>query len=51
MQPASSATRLDYLQGIQPIAEALLKTLAGKARAGLLDEAKALEMLQQAVLL
>ena len=51
MQPASSTTRLDHLQGIQPIAEALLKTLAGKARAGLLDEAKALEMLQQAVLL
>lgn len=52
MQPApASTTRLDHLQGIQPIAEALLKTLAGKARAGLLDEAKALEMLQQAVLL
>ncbi|KQR78511.1 hypothetical protein ASG35_08760 [Burkholderia sp. Leaf177] len=51
VQPVSSTTRIDHLQGIQPIAEALLKTLAGKARAGLLDEAKALEMLQQAVLL
>ena len=53
-QPAPttlSTTRLDHLQGIQPIAEALLKTLASKARAGLLDEARALEMLQQAVLL
>jgi hypothetical protein len=45
------ATGLDNLQGIQPIAEALLKTLAGKARIGRLDETKALELLQQAVLL
>ncbi|WP_250480998.1 hypothetical protein [Caballeronia sp. GAOx1] len=44
-------TRLDGLDGIAPIAEALLKTLAGKARTGRLDEMKALELLQQAVLL
>ncbi|MDR5785430.1 hypothetical protein P9281_02540 [Caballeronia sp. LP003] len=44
-------TRLDGLDGIAPIAEALLKTLAGKARTGRLDELKALELLQQAVLL
>lgn len=46
-----SETNLDGLQGIAPIAEALLKTLAGKARTGRLDEFKALELLQQAVLL
>ncbi|MGF6605771.1 hypothetical protein OKW45_000671 [Paraburkholderia sp. WSM4175] len=49
-QPAS-ATSLDNLHGIAPIAEALIKTLAGKARTGRLDELKALELLQQAVLL
>ncbi len=47
--PLVLATSLDNLQGIQPIAEALLKTLAGKARTGRLDETKALELLQQAV--
>jgi hypothetical protein len=47
----TSATSLDNLQGIEPIAEALIKTLAGKARTGRLDEMKALELLQQAVLL
>jgi hypothetical protein len=45
------ATSLDDLQGIEPIAEALIKTLAGKARTGRLDEMKALELLRQAVLL
>jgi hypothetical protein len=45
------ATSLDHLQGIEPIAEALIKTLAGKARTGRLDEVKALELLRQAVLL
>jgi hypothetical protein len=47
----TSATNLDDLLGIEPIAEALLKTLAGKARTGRLDEMKALELLQQAVLI
>jgi hypothetical protein len=47
----ASATSLDHLQGIEPIAEALIKTLAGKARTGHLDEVKALELLRQAVLL
>jgi hypothetical protein len=47
----TSATNLDDLQGIEPIAEALIKTLAGKARTGHLDEFKALELLRQAVLL
>ncbi|TCG01109.1 hypothetical protein BZM26_09135 [Paraburkholderia strydomiana] len=41
-----SVTSLDHLHGIAPIAEALLKTLAGKARTGRLDELKALELLQ-----
>ncbi|SAL06766.1 hypothetical protein AWB78_08235 [Caballeronia calidae] len=41
-------TTLDNLDGIAPIAEALIKTLAGKARMGRLDELKALELLQQA---
>nr|WP_082664907.1 hypothetical protein [Burkholderia ambifaria] len=49
--PFSSVTSLDNLDGIAPIAEALIKTLAGKARTGRLDELKALELLQQAVLL
>ena len=49
--PLPSLTSLDNLHGIEPIAEALLKTLAGKARTGRLDELKALELLQQAVLL
>ncbi|MFM0140561.1 hypothetical protein PQQ62_31640 [Caballeronia grimmiae] len=44
-------TSLEGLDGIAPIAEALLKTLAGKARTGRLDELKALELLQHAVLL
>ncbi|OUL79834.1 hypothetical protein CA603_33125, partial [Paraburkholderia hospita] len=41
--PFSSVTSLDNLHGIEPIAEALIKTLAGKARTGRLDELKALE--------
>jgi hypothetical protein len=45
----TSATSLDDLQGIDPIAEALIKTLAGKARTGRLDEMKALELLRQIV--
>ena len=49
--PFTSVTSLDDLHGIEPIAEALIKTLAGKARTGRLDELKALELLQQAVLL
>jgi hypothetical protein len=48
---ATFGTSLAGLDGIAPIAEALLKTLAGKARTGRLDELKALELLQQAVLL
>ncbi|CAB3742782.1 hypothetical protein [Paraburkholderia rhynchosiae] len=47
----ASATSLENLHGIAPIAEALIKTLAGKARTGRLDELKALQLLQQAVLL
>jgi hypothetical protein len=47
----TAVTSLDNLHGIAPIAEALIKTLAGKARTGRLDELKALELLQQAVLL
>lgn len=50
-QDQTSATSLSGLHGIGPIAEALIKTLAGKARTGRLDELKALELLQQAVLL
>jgi hypothetical protein len=49
--PFACVTSLDNLHGIEPIAEALIKTLAGKARTGRLDELKALELLQQAVLL
>jgi hypothetical protein len=49
--PTTTATNLDTLRGISPIAEALLKTLAGKARTGRLDEIKALQLLQQAILL
>ncbi|OUL74542.1 hypothetical protein CA601_42755, partial [Paraburkholderia hospita] len=49
--PFASVTSLDTLHGIDPIAEALIKTLAGKARTGRLDELKALELLQQAILL
>jgi hypothetical protein len=45
----ASATSLDHLLGIAPIAEALIKTLAGQARAGRLDEMKALALLQQIV--
>jgi hypothetical protein len=50
-KPRRSApvTSLDDLVGIEPIAEALIKTLAGKARTGRLDEMKALELLQQIV--
>ncbi|MPW23179.1 hypothetical protein GCT13_42035 [Paraburkholderia sp. CNPSo 3157] len=50
-RPFTSVTSLDNLHGIEPIAEALIKTLAGKARTGRLEELKALELLQQAVLL
>ncbi|CAD6559398.1 hypothetical protein [Paraburkholderia metrosideri] len=46
---SASVTSLDDLIGIEPIAEALIKTLAGKARTGRLDEAKALELLRQIV--
>ncbi|MPW23397.1 hypothetical protein GCT13_43295 [Paraburkholderia sp. CNPSo 3157] len=49
--PFATVASLDNLHGIAPIAEALIKTLAGKARTGRLDELKALELLQQAVLL
>jgi hypothetical protein len=45
----ASVTSLDDLIGIEPIAEALIKTLAGKARTGRLDEMKALELLRQIV--
>ncbi|WP_367619838.1 hypothetical protein [Caballeronia sp. SEWSISQ10-4 2] len=45
----TSATSLNDLLGIEPIAEALIKTLAGKARTGRLDEMKALELLRQIV--
>ncbi|WP_408495950.1 hypothetical protein [Paraburkholderia sediminicola] len=50
-EPRRSApvTSLDDLTGIEPIAEALIKTLAGKARTGRLDEMKALELLRQIV--
>ncbi|KAA0998695.1 hypothetical protein FVF58_43405 [Paraburkholderia panacisoli] len=52
-EPLRSApvTSLDDLIGIEPIAEALIKTLAGKARTGRLDEMKALELLRQIVAL
>ncbi|WP_429285635.1 hypothetical protein [Paraburkholderia sp. GAS41] len=46
---SAPVTSLDDLIGIEPIAEALIKTLAGKARTGRLDEMKALELLQQIV--
>lgn len=49
--PSTTMTDLDNLRGIAPIAEALLKTLAGKARTGRLNEAKALQLLQQVVLI
>ena len=48
---STTATNLDTLRGIAPIAEALIKTLAGKARTGRLDEMKALQLLRQAILL
>ncbi|SDR47280.1 hypothetical protein SAMN05443245_5998 [Paraburkholderia fungorum] len=50
-EPSRSATvtSLYDLVGIEPIAEALIKTLAGKARTGRLDEMKALELLRQIV--
>jgi hypothetical protein len=47
----TSAASLDNLHGIEPITEAPIKTLAGKARTGRLDETKALELLRQSVLL
>ncbi|OTP65660.1 hypothetical protein PAMC26577_39115 [Caballeronia sordidicola] len=47
----SVASDLTHLRGIPPIAEALLKTIAAKARTGLLNENKALELLQQMMLL
>ena len=50
-RPFTSVTSLHGLEGIEPIAEALIKTLAGKARTGRLDELRALELLQQVVLL
>jgi hypothetical protein len=46
---SAPVTSLDDLIGIAPIAEALIKTLAGKARTGRLDEVKALELLHQIV--
>ena len=46
---SAPVTSLDDLIGIAPIAEALIKTLAGKARTGRLDEMKALELLRQIV--
>jgi hypothetical protein len=46
---SATVTSLDDLIGIEPIAEALIKTLAGKARTGRLDEMKALELLRQIV--
>jgi hypothetical protein len=49
--PSTAMTDLDTLRGIAPIPEALLKTLAGKARIGRLDEGTALRLLQQIVLL
>ncbi|WP_438397258.1 hypothetical protein [Caballeronia sp. DA-9] len=49
--PSTTMTDLDTLRGIAPIAEALLKTLAGKARTGRLDEGTALRLLQQVVML
>jgi hypothetical protein len=48
-QRVAPVTSLDDLVGIEPIAEALIKTLAGKARTGRLDEMKALELLRQIV--
>jgi hypothetical protein len=51
LYPLRPSTSLNDLLGIAPIAEALIKTLAGKARTGRLDELKALELLRQAVLL
>ena len=47
----SVASDLAHLRGIPPIAEALLKTIAAKARTGLLNENKALELLQQMILI
>jgi hypothetical protein len=49
--PPASATSLQDLEGISPIAEALLKMLAGKARTGRVDELTALKLLHEAVLL
>lgn len=48
---AIAATSVDNLQGIEPIAKALIKTLVGKARTGRLDEITALKLLRQAALL
>lgn len=48
---SAPVTGLDDLIGIAPIAEALIKTLPGKARTGRLDEVKALALLQQIVTL
>jgi hypothetical protein len=50
-EPRRSApvTSLCDLIGIEPIAEVLIKTLAGKARTGRPDEMKALELLRQIV--
>ncbi|WP_449493633.1 hypothetical protein [Caballeronia sp. M23-90] len=49
--PSTIMTDLDTLRGIAPVAEALLKTLAGKARTGRLDEGTALKLLQQVAML
>ena len=49
--PSTTMTDLDTLRGIAPVAEALLKRLAGKARTGRLDEGTALKLLQQVVML
>lgn len=45
----ATGLRASDLIGIAPIAEALIKTLAGKARTGRLDEMKALALLRQIV--
>lgn len=47
----TSVTSINSHEGIEPIVEALITTLAGKARTGRLGELKALELLEQAVLL
>lgn len=46
-RPLAAVTSLDDLIGIAAIAEALIKTHAGKTRTERLDEEKALALLQQ----